>query len=58
MPRVNNVDDARMEITALQKERSLLGRLRALVVEELQRLVASEGHSHPTHYQLKDSPHR
>lgn len=38
MPVVNNVEDARVEIAALQKERSLLVRLSALLRDEIYRI--------------------
>jgi hypothetical protein len=41
MPRVNNVEDAKMEIDALLKERSLLRRLRVIVADEVKRLSGS-----------------
>ena len=38
MPVVNNVEDARVEISALRKERSLLLRLATLIRDEVVRL--------------------
>ena len=43
MPIVNNVEDARVEIAALRKERSLLLRLSALIRDEVSRLRSESG---------------